>query len=134
MGGMLTKVQNFRTWFQTVWTVGGPTETQNTLRNVPPSGILWPSTYQCTVHWKPVVTQLDMIRGDNQCWVGITNIPGHHPGIPVWSLEGITLSDALTENQATSSHVYENWIKEKETQKLRTRKDVTFYPSLGLRV
>jgi hypothetical protein len=53
------------------------------------------------------MTQLEMNHGGNQSWVGITNTPGHHPGIP-GSLQGITLSDALTENQDVRTNFLKN--------------------------
>jgi hypothetical protein len=64
--------------------------------------------------------------GTDRCWAVITNPLEHHLGI-VWASQtpqGITMSDALTENWTTNSHLCENRMVqtgfEKKTKTLRT--------------
>ncbi len=48
--------------------------------------------------------------GTDQCWAGITNTHEHSLGI-IWASQtpqGITMSDTLTENWTTRSHLCEN--------------------------
>jgi hypothetical protein len=42
--------------------------------------------------------EITYIVGLVQCWVGIRKTLGYHSGIPIWTSQGITFSDALTEN------------------------------------
>ncbi len=64
--------------------------------------------------------------GTDQCWAGITNALEDHLGIvrAPQTLQGITMSDALTENWTTDSHLCENRMVqtsfEKKTKTLRT--------------
>jgi len=64
--------------------------------------------------------------GIDQRWAGITNTHEHHLGI-IWASQtpqGITMSDTLTENWTTGSHLCENQMVktslEKKTKTLRT--------------
>jgi hypothetical protein len=54
--------------------------------------------------------EITYIVGLVQCWVGIQNTLGYHSGIPIWTSQGISFSDALTETLITGSHLHVNWM------------------------
>jgi hypothetical protein len=71
----------------------------------------------------PLNLFLDLpLQCQNQCWVGITNTPKHHPCIPIRSPWGITHGDTLTKNQTIDYHLCDNQFLKNKNKILKLGK------------